>query len=108
MCKVFTYFVLANVPRRSRRLPMTYVMTEDGARIVRANQIKKNINMGKNILNYVGVIMVLLGAVLMILAMFVAPMSDLSDQNWYTVGSLSLIILGIVAHVCINKYLSKE
>ena len=52
--------------------------------------------------------MVLLGAVLMILAMFVAPMSDLSDQNWYTVGSLLLIILGIVAHVCINKYLSKE
>lgn len=108
MCKVFTYFVLANVPRRSRRLPMTYVMAGDGARIVRANQIKKNINMGKNILNYVGVIMVLLGAVLMILAMFVAPMSDLSDQNWYTVGSLLLIILGIVAHVCINKYLSKE
>lgn len=108
MCKVFTYFVLANVPRRSRRLPMTYVMDGDGARIVRANQIKKNINMGKNILNYVGVIMVLLGAVLMILAMFVAPMSDLSDQNWYTVGSLVLIILGIVAHVCINKYLSKE
>ena len=64
--------------------------------------------MGKNILNYVGVIMVLLGAVLMILAMFVAPMADLSDQNWYTVGSLVLIILGIIAHVCINKFLNKE
>lgn len=64
--------------------------------------------MGKNILNYVGVIMVLVGAVLMILAMFVAPMGDLCDQNWYTLGSLILIILGIIAHVVINKYFTKE
>ncbi len=64
--------------------------------------------MGKNILNYVGVIMVLLGALLMILAMFVAPMYDLCDQNWYTTGSLVLILAGIIAHVVINKYMEKE
>lgn len=64
--------------------------------------------MGNNILNYVGVFMVLLGALLMILAMFVAPMYDFCDNNLYTCGSLVLILLGVVAHVVINKYITKE
>ena len=64
--------------------------------------------MGKNILNYVGVIMVMLGAVLLIAAMFIPAMYDCCDQNIYTAGSFVLIFLGIVAHVVINKYLNKE
>lgn len=64
--------------------------------------------MGDKFKNYIGAFMVALGALLMILATFVAPMYDLCDQNWYTAGSLVLIIAGIVAHVVINKYYSKE
>ena len=64
--------------------------------------------MGKDIKNYLGAILALVGAVLMILATFVPAMADLCDQNWYTVGSLVLIIGGIIAHVVINKYFSKE
>ncbi len=64
--------------------------------------------MGDKVLNYVGVFMVCLGAILMILATFVPAMNDLCDQNWYTMGSLVLILLGVVAHVVINKYVTKE
>ena len=44
--------------------------------------------MGTDIKNYLGAILALVGAVLMILATFVPAMADLCDQNWYTVGSL--------------------
>ncbi len=64
--------------------------------------------MGKDIKNYAGAIMALVGAVLMILATFVPAMADLCDQNWYTAGSLLLIIGGIIAHVVINKFFSEE
>jgi len=64
--------------------------------------------MGTDIKNYLGAILALVGAVLMILATFVPAMADLCDQNWYTAGSLVLIIGGIIAHVVINKYFSKE
>ncbi len=64
--------------------------------------------MGKDLKNYVGAILVLLGALLMILGMFVPAMQDLCDQNWYTLGSFILIIVGIICHVVINKYFSKE
>ena len=64
--------------------------------------------MGSSIKNYLGAFMALVGAVLLILATFVPAMSDLCDQNWYTTGSFVLIILGIVAHVVVNKYFSDE
>ena len=64
--------------------------------------------MGNKFLSYVGVLMVLVGAILMILAMFAVPMYDCCDNNLYTCGSLVLIILGVVAHVVINKYITKE
>ncbi|MCR5315705.1 MAG: hypothetical protein K6E52_07410 [Bacteroidaceae bacterium] len=64
--------------------------------------------MGKDIKNYVGAILALVGAILMILATFVPAMADLCDQNWYTAGSFVLIIGGIIAHVVINKYFSEE
>lgn len=105
----FSYFVVAKrvrVPCDSAtdqeaqiQLPLTFY------KII--NQ-KKQIAMGKNIKNYVGAILALLGAVLMILATFVPAMGDLCDQNWYTVGSFVLIIGGIFAHVFINKYFSEE
>jgi hypothetical protein len=64
--------------------------------------------MGKDIKNYVGAILALVGAILMIRATFVPAMADLCDQNWYTAGSFVLIIGGIIAHVVINKYFSEE
>jgi hypothetical protein len=64
--------------------------------------------MGSNIKNYAGAIMALVGAVLLILATFVPALSDMCDQNWYTFGSFILIILGLIAHVVVNKYFSDE
>ena len=64
--------------------------------------------MGKDIKNYLGAVLALVGAILMILATFVPAMADLCDQNWYTAGSFVLIIGGIIAHVVINKYFSEE
>lgn len=49
-----------------------------------------------------GIILIILGAVLLVLT--VLPfMADLADQNWYTVGSLVLIIAGLITHIAINK-----
>ena len=59
--------------------------------------------MGNNIKNYIGVLLALLGAVLLILAMLVPPMNDLMDYNAFTFGSYALIVVGIIAHVYINK-----
>ncbi|MDO4822910.1 MAG: hypothetical protein Q4A08_01910 [Bacteroidales bacterium] len=59
--------------------------------------------MGNNIKNYYGIALVVLGAVLLILGMLVIPMRDLLDQNLYTIGSLVLIIGGIIYHVIYNK-----
>ena len=64
--------------------------------------------MGNNIKNYVGAILALLGAVLMILCTFVPAMSDLCDQNWYTAGSLVLILAGLICHVAINKFMQDK
>jgi len=49
-----------------------------------------------------GIILIIIGAILLVLT--VLPfMADMADQNWYTVGSLVLIIAGLLAHIIINK-----
>ncbi len=50
-----------------------------------------------------GISLIILGAILLVLTMVVPPMADLADQNWYTIGSLVLIIGGLIAHIMINK-----
>ena len=50
-----------------------------------------------------GLILIIIGALLLVLCAIVPPMADLADQNWYTVGSLVLIIVGLIAHILINK-----
>lgn len=51
-----------------------------------------------------GLILLVIGAVLLILPMALQDvMGDLADQNWYTIGSVALIFLGMVAHVVIKK-----
>lgn len=59
--------------------------------------------MGNNIKNYIGIALVILGAVLLILGMLIPPFRDVLDYNLYTIGSLVLIIGGIVYHVIYNK-----
>lgn len=59
--------------------------------------------MGNNIKNYIGIIAVLVGAVLLVLGMLVPPMRELLDQNLYTVGSIVIVIAGIIYHVIYNK-----
>ena len=49
-----------------------------------------------------GLILIIIGAILLVLTV-VPVMADLADQNWYTVGSLVLIIAGLIAHIIINK-----
>jgi len=50
-----------------------------------------------------GIILIIVGALLMILCTVLPFMSDLADENWYTVGSFVLIIIGLLAHIIINK-----
>jgi protein-S-isoprenylcysteine O-methyltransferase Ste14 len=52
---------------------------------------------------YIGVMLVALGALLLILSAFVPFMNDLADQNWYTWGSVVIIIAGLLTHIFVNK-----
>lgn len=46
-----------------------------------------------------GIILIVLGALLLIVSYF----ADLMDYNFYNMGALLLIIVGIVAHIVITK-----
>ena len=50
-----------------------------------------------------GIFLIVLGALLLILCAFVPFMADLADQNWYTWGSLFIIIAGLLTHIFMNK-----
>jgi len=46
-----------------------------------------------------GIILVVLGALLLVLSYF----ADLVDYNWYNVGALLIIIIGIIVHIIVTK-----
>lgn len=50
-----------------------------------------------------GIILIIVGALLLVCCAALPFMADLADQNWYTVGSFVLIIIGLIAHIIINK-----
>jgi hypothetical protein len=50
-----------------------------------------------------GLILIIIGAVLLVLTTVLPFMADLADQNWYTIGSLVIIIVGLICHIVINK-----
>lgn len=50
---------------------------------------------------YLGIFIIVLGALLLIVSYF----ADLVDFNFYNVGALFLIILGIITHIVVTKYL---
>ena len=50
-----------------------------------------------------GIFLIVLGALMLILCAFVPFMGDLADQNWYTWGSLFIIIAGLLTHIFMNK-----
>ena len=52
-----------------------------------------------------GILLIVLGALLLILCAFVRGMGDLAAQNWYTWGSLFLIIAGLLTHIFMNRKL---
>ena len=56
-------------------------------------------------LKFLGIALIILGAILLVLPMLITPMADLVDYNWYTVGNLALIIIGLVLHITLNKKL---
>ena len=53
-----------------------------------------------------GLILIIVGALLLILCALVPAMADLADQNWYTWGSVFLIIAGLITHIFVNKKLA--
>ncbi|MCH5176535.1 MAG: hypothetical protein J1F25_00840 [Prevotellaceae bacterium] len=53
-------------------------------------------------------VLIVLGALLSILGTAVPAMGDLLDQNWYTTGSAVLVVVGLLAHILLNKYLPLE
>lgn len=55
-----------------------------------------------------GVLLVVLGAVLLVLASLIPAMGDLLDYNWFTGGCAFLVIAGLLAHIFLNKYLPLE
>ncbi len=59
----------------------------------------------EKVLKNLGLALVILGAVLLSLTMIVPGMGDMADQNWYTFGSVVLIIVGWISHIVLNKYL---
>lgn len=56
-------------------------------------------------LKFLGIALIILGAILLVLPMLITPMADLVDYNWYTVGNLALIIIGLILHITLNKKL---
>lgn len=59
----------------------------------------------KEFLKNLGVILIVIGAVLLALGAFV--FRDMIDYNWYTCGSFILMIIGLIAHIVINKYITE-
>jgi len=53
----------------------------------------------------IGVLLVLLGAILLILPTIIPAMVDALDENPYTIAGVALIIIGLIAHILLNKYL---
>ena len=50
-----------------------------------------------------GIFLIILGALLLILCALVPAMGDMADQNWYTWGSVGIIIAGLLTHIFVNK-----
>ena len=62
------------------------------------NTMKKNL----------GILLIIIGAVLQILATCIPAMGDLLDYNLYTAGAVVLIIAGLLLHIFINKKLEVD
>ena len=48
---------------------------------------------------YLGILLIVLGALLLIVSYF----ADFVDDNWYNVGALLLIIVGLIVHIQVSK-----
>ena len=53
-----------------------------------------------------GIILIIVGALLLIASALVPGLGDLADQNWYTWGSVIVLIIGgLITHIIVNKKL---
>lgn len=57
---------------------------------------------------FIGVLAVILGAVLLILPVFIPSMVDVLDNNVYATIAAILVVGGLIAHIFLNKYLPLE
>ena len=53
---------------------------------------------------YLGILLIVLGALLLIVSYF----ADFVDYNWYNVGALLLIIVGLIVHIQVSKKAKHE
>ncbi len=52
-----------------------------------------------------GILLIVLGALLLVLAAIIPALGDLVDYNWFTAGCAALVIIGLIGHILLNKYL---
>ena len=52
---------------------------------------------------YFGLILILIGAIALVIA-FIS--GTLQNENWYTAGSLGLIVVGLIVYIILNKKLA--
>jgi len=58
------------------------------------------------LLKYLGVGLIVLSAILSLIGIFFA--GDLLDEPFFTWGCAVLVVIGLVTHILINKYLPLE
>ncbi len=59
-------------------------------------------------MKFLGISMIVIGALALVLSMVVPAIADMADENWYTWGSVLLIIIGLISHIIISKKLSEN
>lgn len=52
-------------------------------------------------MKYLGILLIVLGAIALVVSYFTGT---LVDFNWFNVGSFLLMVLGLVAHILLNKH----
>lgn len=53
----------------------------------------------------IGLLITLIGAVMLIVPTVVSSCSTFVDYNAYTVSAAALVVIGILAHIILNKFL---
>ncbi len=53
----------------------------------------------------IGILLIIIGALLLIVPVIVPAAVDALDYNAYTISGVVLVLLGLIGHIFLNKYL---